>query len=71
MIKYEKEIQLLLRDLFYEKWMDEEDYSEIQKEAFKEIGISIEKLSTEIEVGVSNGHSLEYQMDLIRKIYKK
>lgn len=71
MIKYEKEIQELLRDLFFEFWMSDEDYFEIQEEVFKVTNISVDKLSKEIEVGISNGHSLEYQMDLMRKLYRK
>lgn len=71
MIKYEKEIKSLLRDLFYEKWMDEEDYLEIQEEVFKETGITIQELSNQIEIGINNGYSLDFQLNLMRTKYKK
>jgi hypothetical protein len=40
-IKYEKEIDTLLKDLLYdESWMDDNDYKEVIEETFKIMGIT-------------------------------
>jgi hypothetical protein len=67
-MKYEKEIVQFLRDMIYEDWMNEEDYNNIISETLKQIGINKEKLSTDIENGIKNGHSIETQLALVKRI---
>lgn len=71
-MKYELEIDKLLRDLLYDKsWMDEEDYQEVLELTFKETGISKQKLSNDIKLGVKNGRTVEKQIELIKNAIKK
>lgn len=67
-IKYEKEIDKMLKDLLFENWMDEEDFQEILKLTFEKLGITKRKLSDDIEIGVKNGYSVEYQTELFKRI---
>jgi len=67
-MKYEKEIDQFLRDIIYEDWMNEEDYNEVIKETFKQLGINKEKLSDDIEIGIKNGYSIETQFALVKRV---
>lgn len=67
-MKYEKEIDQLLRDIIYEYWMDEEDYNEVITEIFKQLGSNKEKLSSDIEIGIKNGYSIETQFALVKRV---
>jgi len=69
-MKYEKEIDELLIELFREDWMDDDEHEEVLKLSFERLGITKQKLSESIQVGVDNGHSVEDQFDLIRKHLK-
>ena len=69
-IKYEKEIDKLLKDLFYATWMDDEDYKEVIDETFKVMGITKQKLSDDIEIGVKNGYTVEQQFQLFKILVK-
>jgi hypothetical protein len=67
-MKYEKEIDQFLRDIIYEDWMDEEDYNEVITETFKQLGTNKEKLSSDIEIGIKNGYSIETQFALVKRV---
>lgn len=67
-MKYQKEINSLARELIYDSWMDEDDYKEVEKEFMLQIPDFKEQLSKDLETGISNGHSLEYQIELSRKV---
>jgi hypothetical protein len=69
-MKYEKEVKQLFRDAFYESWMDDEDWVEFEAEVFKAIDSSYEKMSKDIEVGVSNGYSVEFQIKLVKDLFR-
>jgi len=69
-IKYEKEIDSLMRDLLYESWMNEEEHQEIVKFTFNALGITKQKLSDDIEVGVGNGYSVNQQIEIIKNVLK-
>ena len=66
-MKYENEIESVLQRNFRKEWMSDEDW-EMFKNLLKDDGISIEKMSEEIEKGVENGISLEIQLMIIQKI---
>lgn len=67
-LKYEKEIDELLRFLFYEKCMDDKDYKEIIEETFRFTGITKQKLCEDLEIGVKNGFSVESQILLLKEL---
>jgi hypothetical protein len=69
-MKYEKEIDQLLRDVFYEDWMEAEEYDEIIYLLFTARGISKQNLSNAIEVGIENGYPLETQLKLGVSVFK-
>jgi DNA-binding transcriptional regulator YhcF (GntR family) len=71
MIKYEAEIISVYRELFYENWMSDSDFDELLNEILTQTGTSIQQLSDEIQVGIDNGYSLLYQLEMMKKIYKK
>ena len=69
-MKYENEIESILELNFRKEWMSNEDW-EMFKNLLKDDGISIEKMSEEIEKGVENGVSVEVQMILINNLLNK
>ena len=69
-MKYENEIESVLERNFRKEWMSDEDW-EMFKNLLKDDGISIEKMSEEIEKGVENGVSVEVQMILINNLLNK
>jgi hypothetical protein len=63
-----EEILALLEELFREKFMTDEDWNEHLK-VLASAGFTIERLHREVEIGLANGHSKEYQFALIRNIF--
>ena len=70
-IPYEKEINDLLRDAFYEVWMDDEDWTEFLKELEEASGFSIKSMSLALEAGLKNGHSIEKQLKICKILIQK
>ena len=69
LIKYENEIDALLRDFLYdESWMDDEDYKEVIETTFETMGITKQKISDDIEIGVKNGYTVEQQIILFKRV---
>lgn len=67
-MKYETEIDNLLKELLYdESWMDDEDYKEVIDLTFKTMGITKQKLSDDIEIGIKNGYTVKQQIDLLKR----
>jgi hypothetical protein len=69
-ILFQKEINKFLKELFYESWMDENDWEIFIKELQIQSGISIESLSNDLQTGLKNGNSIEVQFELISKNIK-
>jgi len=68
-MKYEIEIDKLLKELLYdESWMDDEDYKEVIDLTFKTMGITKQKLSDDIEIGIKNGYTVEQQIYLLKRV---
>jgi hypothetical protein len=65
-MKYEKEAKELFRGVFFD--IDEDDWGEFESEVFKATGLSYEKLSDDIETGVNNGYSVEFQIKLLKDL---
>ena len=69
LVKYENEIDALLRDFLYdESWMDDEDYKEVIETTFETMGITKQKISDDIEIGVKNGYTVEQQIILLKRV---
>ena len=69
-MKYLIEVEKLLKDLFFENWMDDEDWKEFLRELGKVSGVTLTSLSNDIEIGVKNGQSLETQIAMIKQVLK-
>ena len=69
-MKYENEIESVLERNFRKEWMSDEDW-EMFKNLLKDSGVSVERMSEEIEKGVENGVSVEVQMILINNLLNK
>ena len=69
-MKYENEIESILQLNFRKEWMSDEDWG-MFKNLLKDNGVSVERMSEEIEKGVENGVSVEVQIILINNLLKK
>ena len=69
-MKYENEIESVLQRNFRKEWMSDEDW-EMFKNLLKDNGVSVERMSEEIEKGVENGVSVDVQMILINNLLNK
>ena len=68
-MKHQTEIDKLLKELIYDgSWMDDEDYKEVIELTFKTMGITKQKLSDDIEIGIKNGHNVEQQIELLKRV---
>ena len=68
-MKHQTEIDKLLKELIYDgSWMDDEDYEEVIELTFKTMGITKQKLSDDIEIGIKNGHNVEQQIELLKRV---
>ena len=68
---YEKEINDLLKELFYENYMDDNDWLLFLVELEKHTGVSIKSISKDIQIGLSYGHTIEKQLELIHMTLKR
>lgn len=65
-VPYEREIMDAI-SLLHKDWMDDEDKALFNSEIIKEIG-GMKKLSDDIATGVSNGYSVESQIQILKSI---
>ena len=63
-----EEIEQLMRELFYEEWMSEEDYQEFWSHAQKMLGITTDTLVNDVNIGISNGFDKDTQFLLLRNM---
>jgi hypothetical protein len=67
-MKFEKEINDLLNQLIpKEGWMNDLEHEKIVEMTFKTMGITKQKLSDDLEVGVKNGYTVEQQIALLKE----
>lgn len=71
MIKYRTEIDKMLRDALFESWMDENDYQEVKNAVLDQAMLNEKALSTQIQIGVDNGYSVEDQTEIIKSVLNK
>jgi len=67
-IPYEDEINEFLKEIFYEDWMDDNDWAVCLESWLTESGKSIQSLSNDLQVGMKNGYSIESQFSLIKSM---
>lgn len=67
---YVKESEQLLKEIFFEDWMDKEDWKDMLESVKEVSGITLESLSKDIEIGINNGYSLEQQLTIFRNMFK-
>lgn len=68
-MKYEKEIEQLFIDLFYEECLDQDDFNDVLNEALKLNNISKQSISEQLEIGVNNGYTVEDQIMLVKLFF--
>lgn len=68
MIPYQKELEDILIKLRPDWMYSNEDWEEYKDLLFKATGLSIEGLSDNIQNGIKNGYSLEFQLKLINDL---
>mgnify|MGYP003604524822 CR=1 FL=1 len=69
-VLFQDEINAFLKELFYESWMDENDWLMFLEELETQSGVSVQSLSNDLQVGLKNGHSIEKQFELVRTVLK-
>ena len=69
-VLFQDEINAFLKELFYETWMDEDDWSMFLEALETQSGVSVQSLSNDLQVGLKNGHSIEKQFELVRTVLK-
>ena len=69
-VLFQDEINAFLKELFYETWMDEDDWSLFLEALETQSGVSVQSLSNDLQVGLKNGHSIEKQFELVRTVLK-
>ena len=68
-MKYENEINEVINNVIpKEGLMTYEEHQEIIEETFKQMGITKQKLSDDIETGVKNGYSVKLQIELLKRV---
>ena len=68
-MKYEKEINELLYEMVYQDWMDDSEVDYLRNKILEESNVTKEELSRQIDEGVKNGYSVEFQLGLIKKVW--
>ena len=58
----------LLREYFFENWMNEYDWKEFLEEIENESDFSIESMIKDIQKGFENGYSFDTQIEAARKV---
>lgn len=66
-IPYINELNSLLKDLFSEPWMDENDWDKFISEVFKGTKLNYKLLSDKVQEGIDVGFTLEEQIEIIKK----
>jgi 3-hydroxyisobutyrate dehydrogenase-like beta-hydroxyacid dehydrogenase len=67
---YKEQAEQLLRDVFFQDWMNQSDWEKFLGELEFTTEVSIDSLSKDIEIGVKNGYSVESQIELVKGILK-
>lgn len=63
-------VKNLFRELFFESWMSETDWAEVEADLLRQSNTSYEEMAKDIETGVQNGYSVDYQVKLMKDLFK-
>lgn len=69
-MKYEKEVDQLLKEHLREDWMNDGDYEEALELFFEHTGFTKQEMSDNIETGVENGFTFEQQKLILDRLFK-
>ena len=69
-VLFQDEINAFLKEQFYETWMDDNDWLMFLEALETQLGVSVQSLSNDFQVGLKNGHSIEKQFELVRTVLK-
>lgn len=68
----EEELLEFLKECFPKDWwMDDNDQMELITECLKQSNITLANLLEAIDIGIKNGYSAEFQLELMREVFKK
>lgn len=70
-MNYKEEAKKFIKELFFEDWMDENDWEDIEKEMTFNDAWDYDKLASDLEIGVRNGYSIEVQKEITKIFLKK
>lgn len=59
-------LKKLVRDILFEDWMSEDDWLELE-----DIAIDYHALSSQIDIGISNGYSENTQIEIAKQMIAK
>lgn len=65
---YTQEAKNIVKDLFHEDWMNPKEWSKMEEIILN--NITYEFLAQQIEEGIKNGYSLQFQKHVISKFLK-
>jgi hypothetical protein len=68
-MKYQKEIDSILKELFYEDWMTDNMYEETIDMILSESNSSKQIMNDQIEIGVKNGYDVQTQLNIFRQLF--
>ncbi len=66
--KYENEVHILLKEMYFEDWMDDSDWNQFENDLFNVV--SLEDLSNNFDMGIENGFSIDEQIEICKKIFR-
>ena len=69
-MKYKKEIDELIKDVFMLKDMSQKDYDKFLITFFNEIDFSYESMSKDMEIAVAKGYPVDEQIEVIKVMFK-
>jgi hypothetical protein len=71
LVKYERYVDEIIREMCYEPWMTEKDYDTFVNLAIKQGEIDKNTISNEIENAIQKGHDLDEIVMLVKLLINK
>lgn len=69
-MEYKKEIDEIF-NLLRDDWMNDKDFENYKEVVIEETGMTYEKISEDISVGVKNGYPAELQIQMVQTILEQ
>lgn len=60
---------LSIFEAMFEPWMDDGDKAELMAMSLQATGKTLEDMDEDLETGLQNGYSIEFQVELCRKLF--